>query len=344
MNNYQKLFFIIVLSILISSPVFVSAQSFYFYRSLNVGSTGQDVLMLQKFLNQDPATMVSLSGVGSVGQETNYYGELTKQAVAKFQNKYRQQVLIPVGLTSGTGYFGPSTRNFINGLVKNSVVIETPVAPAIQPTSPPVDLIESSNSDPALLDPVSIEISNSEEFKENKSKIQFISFEVVEVGDDLLIVADNIDDDSEILFKNENKEKIIDNIDRQFNFMYFDTPNLDKGEYDLYVKNGDVLSDPVVVKIVDDLTPPQIDNVALPNGEPVRYGDKIIIKGDNFENINTVMTALGSYEVEAKGGRLEFIVEGQPVLNSKGEIFEGMIQVKNSNGHSNLEFIDFVNN
>lgn len=85
-------------------------------QNLTNGSTGPDVLALQRFLNSNPATQVAASGIGSAGNESDYFGSLTKAAVAAFQNLYKAQVLTPVGLTSGTGYFGPSTRAHMNSL------------------------------------------------------------------------------------------------------------------------------------------------------------------------------------------------------------------------------------
>jgi len=102
-------------------------------RSLTVGDTGADVLALQKLLNADPATTIAASGVGSVGNETNYFGSLTAAAVARFQNKYATEVLTPVGLTAGTGYFGPATRAKANMLCSAQEIV---VAPP-QQTSPP---------------------------------------------------------------------------------------------------------------------------------------------------------------------------------------------------------------
>lgn len=85
-------------------------------RSLTVGDTGADVMALQKFLNSDSATSIAASGVGSAGNESQYFGSLTAAAVAKFQNKYASEVLAPVGLSSGTGFFGSSTRAKANAL------------------------------------------------------------------------------------------------------------------------------------------------------------------------------------------------------------------------------------
>lgn len=83
--------------------------SFSFTRDLSVGATGADVMDLQKFLNSAGFT-VAASGVGSAGMETSYYGSLTAQAVSKFQQAHAAEILAPLGLTSGTGYFGASSR------------------------------------------------------------------------------------------------------------------------------------------------------------------------------------------------------------------------------------------
>ncbi|MEX0934814.1 MAG: hypothetical protein WDZ70_00615 [Candidatus Paceibacterota bacterium] len=83
---------------------------FTFTRDLSVGSTGADVMDLQKFLNSVDGVQVAASGVGSAGNETSYYGTLTAQAVSAFHVKYSSEILAPLGLTSGTGYFGQSSR------------------------------------------------------------------------------------------------------------------------------------------------------------------------------------------------------------------------------------------
>lgn len=66
----------------ISSPAAVQQG---LYRQLSLGATGPDVLLLQKLLNTNPKTQIATAGAGSPGLETNYYGNLTKGAVLRFQ-------------------------------------------------------------------------------------------------------------------------------------------------------------------------------------------------------------------------------------------------------------------
>ncbi len=83
-----------------------------FLRSLELGDTGPDVKSLQIFLNQNGFT-ISESGPGSKGNETERFGSLTKNALIKFQEKYKDDILTPSGLTRGTGYLGPKTIAFM---------------------------------------------------------------------------------------------------------------------------------------------------------------------------------------------------------------------------------------
>lgn len=102
---------------------------FTFTQNLGQGSSGVDVTHVQHLLNSNPATQVASSGAGSPGQETQFFGPLTAAAVSQFQNIYASEILAPLGLTSGTGFFGASSRAKANKLVA--------VAPAPAPTPTP---------------------------------------------------------------------------------------------------------------------------------------------------------------------------------------------------------------
>lgn len=90
------------------------AQSSVFSRDLRQGNSGEDILLLQKTLNIRPETGVSLSGVGSPGNETTFFGPLTREAVLKFQELYREEILRPAGLIQATGFVGLYTRRKLN--------------------------------------------------------------------------------------------------------------------------------------------------------------------------------------------------------------------------------------
>ena len=82
--------------------------------ALKLNDRGGDVLALQKFLNLDSDTVVATTGPGSPSYETNRYGGKTADAVRRFQEKYRAEILEPQKLASGTGRVGEATRAKLN--------------------------------------------------------------------------------------------------------------------------------------------------------------------------------------------------------------------------------------
>ncbi len=93
-------------------------QGFSFNQNLSSGQTiSPDVGYLQLLLNSDTRTTVALTGAGSSQNPTNYFGQLTKDAVIRFQNLYASEVLTPAGLTTATGFVGPLTRTKLNQLL-----------------------------------------------------------------------------------------------------------------------------------------------------------------------------------------------------------------------------------
>lgn len=118
MYTTQRIFFIGILAV-IATPLLVGAA---LYRDLSLGAQGQDVLELQQLLNARPETQIAQSGPGSPGNETTFFGSLTHAAVVRYQNLYTQSILLPLGLFSGTGYVGASTRAHLVGGAVNPPV------------------------------------------------------------------------------------------------------------------------------------------------------------------------------------------------------------------------------
>lgn len=87
------------------------AACFTFTRNHQLGDTGGEVMQIQKFLNTHGA-QVSASGAGSPGNETSYFGSLSKAAVAKFQAAN--------GISPAAGYWGPITRAKANSMCTTS--------------------------------------------------------------------------------------------------------------------------------------------------------------------------------------------------------------------------------
>jgi len=92
------------------------SKTFRFTRNLKLGMSGQDVRNLQIFLN-DQGYTVSITGPGSKGQESTYFGPATYRALIKFQDANRVTILVPNGLVRGTGFFGVSSIKVINQIL-----------------------------------------------------------------------------------------------------------------------------------------------------------------------------------------------------------------------------------
>ena len=77
--------------------------------SLAVGSAGEEVKILQNILIKE--------GVYENGKITGIFDSSTKKAVKLFQEKYASEILTPIGLSEGTGFFGAATRKKVNELI-----------------------------------------------------------------------------------------------------------------------------------------------------------------------------------------------------------------------------------
>ena len=106
------------LAVVPSAPATISVSvSPIFAKILNPGNISSNVKRLQQVLNSDPDTKVAVSGAGSSGKETTYFGSATTKALQKFQCKYNI-VCSGTPKTTGYGNLGPKTRIKIQEVFK----------------------------------------------------------------------------------------------------------------------------------------------------------------------------------------------------------------------------------
>ncbi len=79
-----------------------------FTRSLSYGSRGEDVSELQRALTREEVYS---------GPVTGFFGVLTRAGVIRFQEKYKDSVLVQFGLVKGTGFVGKATLAKLNSPV-----------------------------------------------------------------------------------------------------------------------------------------------------------------------------------------------------------------------------------
>ncbi len=107
-NSSKKIIIPDVIEQSINSTPEKNTKQNFFKRNLMFSMRGTDVKVLQNFLNTNGFALAH-SGVGSKNHETEFFGRLTRAAVATFQ-KAKQ-------ITPTLGNFGPITRAYINRLI-----------------------------------------------------------------------------------------------------------------------------------------------------------------------------------------------------------------------------------
>ena len=117
----------------IPNPYSISAV---FERDLYFGLQHPDVKRLQKLLNLDIDTRVADKGVGSPGEETDYFGERTQDAVGRLQLKYE---IITTTDHPGCGRVGQQTRAKLKEIfdINFTSVVHSPLIRGLLGDPPP---------------------------------------------------------------------------------------------------------------------------------------------------------------------------------------------------------------
>lgn len=113
MKYLNKTFLVIGISLLVPTLAFADCAP-KLNRTLKLGLKGEDVKTLQKFLNENPNTLISKIGINSKGKENGIFDLATQKAFKAFQQKNSTLVLKPAGLTVPNGVVGANSRQIIN--------------------------------------------------------------------------------------------------------------------------------------------------------------------------------------------------------------------------------------
>ncbi len=98
-----------------------------FDTELKYGSRGEAVKRLQQTLNNCPELGLATTGPGSKGLETEVFVERTQSAVKRFQNKFKEDILIPQKLAEPTGILDELTRKKLSSpFVCKTTSIDSP--------------------------------------------------------------------------------------------------------------------------------------------------------------------------------------------------------------------------
>ena len=303
--NFKTIFCVVLFAI----PLISLADSESFTRTLKLGMRGEDVRSLQIFLNADVETRVAETGVGSNGNETDYFGPATKRALIKFQEKYRAEILTPIGLVSGTGIFGAKTRA---------------KALTLKSSSQTSAVIQASNNDVIVMFPS--QYSGTPGTMITISGAGFTDDNTVYFGPAYAVVK----------AVSSNKQTIT-----------LKVPSVPKGTYSLYVKNsqGESNKDAFFV-VTDGVTPePKIESIGP---SQAARGARVIIKGSGFTlNGNTIRGGTNIFEdiSSADGASLSFVVPPSTLTATSSEsgkkVFLPLwVYVVNENGVSNGKSFD----
>lgn len=320
--KYFKINFLLVLFFVISFSFVEKTNAVSFTKDLKVGISDSEVMFLQKVLNEDGETLVSIEGPGSSGNETMYFGEKTKLAVIKFQQKYSSDILVPAGLSSGTGFVGSLTRKKLNDLFSGSVFEQTQNIPNTTQQNP-------------INTTVFTETSNIQ-----KITIAFANRVKGKSGDKITLFGSGFIGANSVFFGEISGT--VTEINPQGNEIGVLVPSLANGDYKIKLFNGQSFSNSIDFNINNRMAGvPTIESV-IPAVATI--GDTVTIYGQNFSlTNNAVSTGFGSYSylTSPDGNTISFIVKYPEYLKESfqsfsGQTFTNPVQVINGGGRSDV--------
>lgn len=339
-----------------------TSASSVFTANLSLGSSGAQVAALQRILNRDADTRIASTGPGSPGNETVYFGLLTKAAVVRFQEKYAGEILSPAALTHGNGYVGSYTRAKLNALsvpvsAASAVSANPPVTRAAQPatatTTAPIAVAASPVANYLVNDSEKIDIYSGDAMIENvRSKIYAainsaiasqstatIALPTITPADMPSVVIGTLSPQSgtpgtRVSVQGDGistnsvvyfgNKYIVRAISRgtSGNFS-FAIPPISPARYDVAVRTGNTVSNTAIFVITDSKNPPVHIQSISPSAIP--YGGMLTITGSGFSHRgNTVVTTYQKFtDVSSPDGKTLVIRLTPDALRESAKIGDG---------------------
>ena len=303
-------------------------QNFIFSRNLRIGDNVEDVKQLQKILNSYSKTIVSNNGYGSFGNETTYFGKLTLDAVIRFQNLYREEIVGNDTSFVGTGYVGPLTRKKLNELTTNNKQQTT------NTQLPENQNQKFQNSD---LQPLTNKL-----FLQPPQVLNFSKIEAAP-GDTVEITGWYFTKNNSIYFY---YKKIVENLESSEgkNLKFIVPSSVELGKYNIWIENErgnsrNQIKEKFFTVTPDPTNPPTFNSTSVISVSSL--GDVIILRGDNFESSNEVWSSLGNLGgVVSNGGEIKIHLSDFPKASDfakafkylQGQSIDLYFFVKNSHG------------
>lgn len=104
-ENFLKRCFVAGYVVDLATPPPIAKPKWTGTRTLTIGSKGDDVKTLQEILMYE--------GLFNYPNCTGFYGGITRKAVIALQEKYRAEILTPLGLSKGTGIVANATIKWL---------------------------------------------------------------------------------------------------------------------------------------------------------------------------------------------------------------------------------------
>jgi len=347
-HNYKKFLFLgLIFPLLFSLELFafelqlVSAEEGVkiFNKDLKIGDNNEDVRFLQKFLNKNPATKISSSGTGSSGNETAYFGQLTKNAVIKFQEMYASDVLQSFGLKSGTGFVGVATRLKLNYLLeadnksssKSVVANSSSLSKYSSKSSQSSQNSSKSNSSEAKKLSV---VKSSSSSSENSTIVRAYSTSEYQVspGKTVILEGEGFTPKSNTVHLGENNSVPDLSASENGTKISFIVPkDLTLGKYSIWVTNGNGNSKSETIKIYIEVTDSPSERPVVGKVEPseATIDSEITVSGKGF-------TASGNSIYSMFGNIMNIPSLDGKTLKFKASAMQQMAKMNNEKSAKNM--------